>query len=357
MILLLLQTASAGVDWSCPDAAGTVDLTADLTGALSADPTATLLAPVRIDGAACALSAGAEVTVRADLLDPHPGLSLDRVWAGLTGTMQLRLGRISSPSSDVTRTARQGQWAEPTPARPMYAREDGGLLLTHGDGAILESLGALDVAVMLSRNDDGGTLAERVPQIIGEGTVFPVHQPLATDSSLEGGERVRLDAALGLRRPALHLGIGGHVHRLAADATMLEDAWAEEWTQQVLTGHVRGRRGRVSAQGEVVGIWSRGDGQTTASQVGFAQVSVDVGPLTPWVRLDMKRMAEQDAYYTPMGRDLDAWQVEPGLRWSIRDDLAVKLAGALGRAESRDDLGRLGEAPVRALSLQVTGRL
>lgn len=354
--MLLLSTIAAAADFACDDARGTVDLTADLTATLATEPAITFLAPARFDGSACALTAAAEATVWADLLAPDPALSLDRVWVGITGSARLQIGRISSPSSHWLRDARQGQRAAVAVSRPLYADERTGLLLTHGDGVILERpTGRLDLAVLLSANEDGGALAPRTAQIVSEDTVFPVHNVLDEDSSLEGAERLRLDAAMGLRWPTAHLGLGGHIHRLAEDAALIAEGWSAEHTRAVLTGHLWWEHRQIAFRSEVVSAWTHGTQTTTTSRAAIAQAAWQIPPLAPYLRLEGVWIP-LDAYYTPMSRDLDRQQGLLGLRWGARENLAIKLEGIIGQAEQRDALGQTQTAPVRAVRLQLNGQ-
>lgn len=256
----------------------------------------------------------------------------ERLWGAwkFSDLLQLKLGLEHGPISRWNNLYHHGKWLELTITRPFLARfeGDGGILPMHEAG--VEARGAVPLAK--------GRLTYVFFLSNGRG-------PLVTDVEefSDHNDAKAITAGLGFEPMGTHpLWVAVFVRWDEIPPNPADPARVRSIGQIVTTLQLDYRGERIQVLSEVAFI---ADGDRTSStdfdhvaayfQVGY---SLD-DEWTPYFRFDIREMDQGDPYYSPVNRDLDAYEIVAGVRFDFVENAAIKFEVGFGEREERDGVG------------------
>ena len=270
-------------------------------------------------------------SVIADRGGPGGAISVDqeRLWAMWTinDAIYVKMGTEHSPVSRWNQLYHHGRWLETAISRPLLAAFEGGggILAMHTTG--IELGGRLQA--------DASDFEWFLSVANGRG-MNPTEKRRSSDSN----EGKKLDAGLAFLPtavPDLRIGTSFTDDEIPADPTSELPGRARSIREFVATANVQYRNGPFELLGEFGWV----EHEIRASQTsfhhdsGYLQLAYRAGEVTPYARMDYRRMDRMDPFYSDFNRDLDILRPIVGLRYDPSDNLAVKLEFSYGQAEQR----------------------
>ncbi len=256
----------------------------------------------------------------------------ERLWGAykFSDLLQLKLGLEHGPISRWNNLYHHGKWLELTVTRPFLARfeGDGGILPMHeagveARGAIPFAKGRLTYVFFLSNG--------RGPQVT-DVEEFSDHNDA---KAITGG--------LGFEPMGTHpLWVAVFVRWDEIPPNAADPARLRSIGQIVTTLQVDYRGERIQVLSEVAFI--SGSDRTSSTDFDHVAAYFQVGyslndEWTPYFRFDIRDMDQGDPYYSPVNRDLDAYEIVGGVRFDFVENAAIKLEIGFGEREERDGGG------------------
>ena len=270
-----------------------------------------------------------EIGVEFEPESNEVGFELERFWASWSehDALYVKLGREHSPVSHWNRRYHHGRIFWPAVTQPFVARfEDGGGPLpihqagVEVGGTVHSRAGAFGYAAVVSN---------------GRGVVSTEVTNVSDRTNSKAWDAGVSFAPSGL--PGLIFGLNYHNDRIPADPS---DPLTQAMREGIATIFGELRAGRWEAMAEAVSI----DHQTVSSRPdfqhysGYLQVNCTFKRASPYARVDVRKMALGDRFYSPENLDLDRWDGLVGVRIDMGSQAAIKMEGGYGRSEVRDAL-------------------
>lgn len=253
----------------------------------------------------------------------------ERLWGAwkFSDLFQLKLGLEHGPISRWNNLYHHGKWLELTITRPFIARfeGDGGIIPMHeagveARGAVPFAKGRLTYVLFISNG--------RGPQVTD------------VEEFSDHNDQKAITAGLGFEPMGTHpLWVGVFVRWDEIPPNEVDPARIHSIGQVITSIQVDYRGDRFQILSEVAFIT---DNDRTSSQdfnhvTGYFQVGYSLNDeWTPYFRFDIRDMDNGDAYYSPVNRDLDIWEIVMGVRFDFLENAAIKLEIGFGERDERD---------------------
>jgi hypothetical protein len=260
----------------------------------------------------------------------------ERLWGAwqFSDLVQIKFGIEHGPISRWNNLYHHGRWLELTITRPFLARfeGDGGVVPMHEAG--IEFLGSFEkgnwrisYVVFLSNG--------RGPQVT-DVEEFSDHND---GKGITGGFGFEP-----LGGHPLFLGIFTRWDEIPPNPSDPARIHSIGQFIAVFQADYRGERIQVLSE---VG-WITDDDRTNSTDydhvTGYFQVGYGLtDEWTPYFRFDIRDMETGDAYYSPVNRDLDIWEIVTGVRFDFLDNAAIKLEIGFGERQQRDSGGAVSD--------------
>lgn len=257
----------------------------------------------------------------------------ERLWGAwqFSDAFQLKLGIEHGPISRWNNLYHHGRWLELTITRPFLARfeGDGGIIPMHEAGVeargsfALGEKGRLSYVCFLSNGR--GPLVTQVEE-------FSDHN----DSKA-------ITAGLGYEPMGTHpLWIAAFVRWDEIPPDPTNPARIHSIGQVIVSLQLDYRGERIQILSEVA--WITDDDRTSSMDfdhfTGYFQIGYSLNDdWTPYFRFDIRDMDQGDAYYSPVDRDLDIWEIVTGVRFDFLENAAIKFEIGFGERDERDGGG------------------
>lgn len=253
----------------------------------------------------------------------------ERLWGAwqFSDLIQLKLGLEHGPISRWNNLYHHGKWLELTITRPFLARfeGDGGITPMHEAG--LEVLGSFEAGrcrisyVFFLSNGRGPTVTD-----VEE---FSDHND---SKAITGGFGFEP-----MGGHPLFIGIFTRWDEIPPNPTV--PARIHSIGQFIATFQVDYRGERIQILSEVA--WITDDDRTSDTEydhiTGYFQIGYSLDDeWTPYFRFDVRDMENGDAYYSPVNRDLDIWEIVTGVRFDFLDNACIKFEIGFGERDERD---------------------
>lgn len=257
------------------------------------------------------------------------GFELERFWASWSknDAFYVKLGREHSPVSHWNRRYHHGRIFWPAVTQPFVARfeDGGGPLPIHQAGVEVGGTahtraGAFGYAAVVSNGR--GVESTEVTNLTDR----------TNSKAWDAGVSFAPSGA-----PGLLFGLNYHNDRIPSDPS---DPLTQAMREGIATIFGELRAGRWEAMLEAVSI----DHQTVSSgpdfqhYSGYLQVNCTFKRASPYARVDVRKMALGDRFYSPANLDLDRWDGIVGVRIDMGNQAAIKMEAGYGRSEVRDIL-------------------
>jgi hypothetical protein len=277
-----------------------------------------------------------EVVAEFDGDSNEVGFELERLWASwsFSDALYVKLGREHDPMSRWNRRYHHGRIFWPAATQPFLARfeDQGGPLPIHLSG--VEIGGRVHCA---------GTLGYF--GIVSNGRGFE-RTEVTNVSDRDDSKAWELGSSFAPAAvPGLVFGASFHQDRIPAD--IIADPSAVDTRERIAAAFVELRAGRFEALGEVATIRHEAVDASASfdHRSWYLQANYHLTRLTPYVRADVRRMAQDDPFYAADDLDLDAWEGLAGMRLDLGGHAALKVEGGRGRGQTSGPSSAARSAP------------
>ena len=274
-------------------------------------------------------------------------LGQERLWGAYTfnDLLYAKVGLEHTPISRWNRQYHHGAWLEPTITRPLLAGFEGqadAFLPMHNSGLELGGRTELDTShleyVFILSNGRGR---------------LPSDKQKVADGNNDKGVVLSLDWVF--PGSGTRLGVAAQIDE--APDTSATPALAQGTEGLIGSAYVQIPLGPLDTWAEVVALQNKttADGETYNHLGAFLQflwpLSEDIW--TPYLRLDVKDMEEDDPYLAQKDRDLDQVRTTLGVRYDFASQAALKLETNFGQRDERDSGGVISGEDFVAVAFQL----
>ena len=279
--------------------------------------------------------------------DDDIDLSQERLWGAWIPEdwFYAKLGVEHSPISRWNRLYHHGAWLQTTIARPLLVSFEGGqgILPLHRTG--LEVGG--------NWFTDGGRWDYFATVSNGRG-----EQPTDKQRTEDIDDHKAIDVGLGFApfgESDWHFGVAFVCDTIPEDPASADPLRARTMREWIATANVDWTNGPFRALSEwaFIAHEARANGREFDSNAGYLQLEYRIDELTPYTRIDYRKMDQGDPFYAELDRDLDAWLLTGGVRWDLHPNMALKFALGYGRNETRRSSGSIDTRSLVACALQL----
>jgi len=270
----------------------------------------------------------------------------ERLWGAwaFNDAFQIKLGLEHSPISLWNRLYHHGHWLEMTITRPILANFESGTGILPMHEAGIEFLGEVPLG--------GGSLQYFFFISNGRGAQVTEVQEFSdrnNDKAFLFGAGYNFDSP-----NTIFVGIFARTDEIPPiDSDATRTGSIREW---IASFQFLFQSDRIDIISEVVYI-NQDDktvGETSENYSAYFQIGYHVSDeWTPYARVDFRDMARGSAYFMPVNRDLDSYEIVLGARYDFLNNAALKFEVGFGEREQRDSGGSVSDQGYIRVGLQL----